>query len=142
MTRRVSRSSSTTGSPRAWASWGSTASSSRRRPARPVGAIPSARREHRGVTKIKLNTKRCFPIVAQAAGCAVCMKVCPVQAYGLDAVLDEFGRTGRILGKDTDDLEGYDWFFDGRHYPPGRKPRVPAELVSPRDMPFAQGPPA
>jgi ferredoxin len=63
----------------------------------PVGAIPSARREHRGVTKITLNTKRCFPIVAQAAGCAVCMKVCPVQAYGLD----EFGRTGRILGKDT-----------------------------------------
>ena len=106
----------------------------------PVGAIPSARREHRGVTKIKLNTKRCFPIVAQAAGCAVCMKVCPVQAYGLDAVLDEFGRTGRILGKDTDDLEGYDWFFDGRHYPPGRKPRVPAELVSPPGMPFVAAP--
>jgi epoxyqueuosine reductase len=65
-----------------------------------------------------------------------------VQAYGLDAVLDEFGRTGRILGKDTDDLEGYDWFFDGRHYPPGRTPRAPAELVSPPGMPFVQEAPA
>jgi epoxyqueuosine reductase len=104
----------------------------------PVGAIPSTRREHRGVTKIKLNTKRCFPVVAQAAGCAVCMKVCPVQAYGLGAVIDCFDRTGTILGQHTDDLEGYDWFFDGRHYPPGQTPRVPAAILSPPDMPFSR----
>lgn len=104
----------------------------------PVGAIPLARKEHRGVTKIKLNTKRCFPIVAQAAGCAVCMKVCPIQAYGLDAVLHEYKQTGHILGRGTDDLEGYDWLFDGKHYGPGERPRVPKALVSPPDMPFAQ----
>jgi ferredoxin len=104
----------------------------------PVGAIPGTRREHRGVTKIKLNTKRCFPVVAQAAGCAVCMKVCPVQAYGLGAVIDEFERTGTILGKHTDDLEGYDWFFDGRHYLPGQTPRVPAAILRPPDMPFVR----
>jgi ferredoxin len=104
----------------------------------PVGAIPASRREHRGVVKIKLNTKRCFPIVAQAAGCAVCMKVCPVQAYGLEAVVDNFQRTGGILGKSSDDLEGYDWFFDGRHYGPGERPRIPTELVRPSDMPYAQ----
>jgi len=32
----------------------------------PVGAIPAVRKEHRGVTKAKLNTKRCLPIVTQA----------------------------------------------------------------------------
>jgi epoxyqueuosine reductase len=102
----------------------------------PVGAIPGQRKEHRGVTKVKLNTKRCFPIVAQAAGCAICMKVCPVQAYGLGAVLAEFERSGQILGVGIDDLEGYDWLYDGRHYGPGEKPRLPAELQSPPDMPF------
>jgi len=106
----------------------------------PVGAIPAARREHRGVTKAKLNTKRCFPIVAQAAGCAICMKVCPVQAYGLAAVVAAFERTGKILGKDTDDLEGYDWMFDGCHYPAGQTPRVPAAITQPPDMPFVQLP--
>jgi epoxyqueuosine reductase len=106
----------------------------------PVGAIPAQRKEHRGVTKAKLNTKRCFPIVAQAAGCAICMKVCPVQAYGLTEVLAEFERSGRILGTGTDELEGYDWFFDGRHYGPGEKPRLPATLQAPPGMPFTQAP--
>ena len=102
----------------------------------PVGAIPAVRKEYRGVTKAKLSTKRCLPIVAQAEGCAVCMKVCPVQRYGLDAVIGEFERTGRILGKDTDDLEGYDWPLDGRHYGPGAKPRVPAEIARPPGFAF------
>ena len=95
----------------------------------PVGAIPSTWRPHRGVEKSKLNTKRCFPVVAQADGCAICMKVCPAQRYGLTAVADHLARTGQILGKDTDDLEGYDW-IDGYHYPPGRRPQISEEFLA------------
>ncbi|WP_433803862.1 4Fe-4S dicluster domain-containing protein [Actinomycetospora sp. CA-084318] len=102
----------------------------------PVGAIPAQRREHRGIVKAKLNTKRCLPIVTQAAGCSVCMKVCPVQAYGLPAVLEEYERSGEILGTHTDALEGYDWPLDGRHYPPGEKPHVPAAIVRPAGYAF------
>jgi len=102
----------------------------------PVGAIPAIRREHRGVTKAKLNTKRCFPIVTQVAGCAICMKVCPVQKFGLAAVLTEYQASGQILGKDTDELEGYDWPVDGKHYPPGRRPRIAETLIAPAELTF------
>jgi epoxyqueuosine reductase len=102
----------------------------------PVGAIPAVRREYRGVTKAKLNTKRCFPIVTQVEGCAICMKVCPVQRFGLDVVLTEFRASGRILGKDTDELEGYDWPVDGRHYRPGERPRIGDELLAPAGLAF------
>jgi epoxyqueuosine reductase len=88
----------------------------------PTGAIPIARKEKRGVTKASINPERCFPMVAQAHGCAVCMKVCPVQKFGLPAVVDHFERTGEILGKGTDALEGYVWPLDGRYYGPGEKP--------------------
>lgn len=105
----------------------------------PVGAIPALRKEYRGVTKAKLNSRRCLPLVTQVEGCAICMKVCPIQRYGLAAVLDEYRRSGRILGKDTDELEGYDWPLDGRHYPPGVKPRVPIELARPPGFAFDPG---
>jgi epoxyqueuosine reductase len=97
----------------------------------PVGAIPNHRSEHRGIIKAKLNTKRCLPLMMQTSGCSICMKVCPVQRYGLRAVLDEYRRSGQILGKDTDDLEGFDWPLDGRHYGPNEKPHVPASVVRP-----------
>lgn len=90
----------------------------------PVGAIPAVRRSYRGVEKSKLNTKRCFPVVAQADGCAICMKVCPAQRYGLTTVANHLEATGQILGKDTDDLEGYDW-IDGYRYGPGESPQLP-----------------
>ena len=64
------------------------------------------------------------------------MKVCPVQRYGLRAVLDEFTITGRIIGRDTDELEGYDWPLDGRHYPPGQRPRIAEELLAPPGLTF------
>ena len=102
----------------------------------PVGAIPNHRSEHRGITKAKLNTKRCLPLMMQTSGCSICMKTCPVQRYGLPAVLDEYRRSGRILGKDTDDLEGFDWPLDGRHYGPGEKPRVPDAIIQPSDFHF------
>ncbi len=102
----------------------------------PVGAIPRRRRVDRGVEKIKINQKRCFTTVAQVKGCGICMKVCPIQRYGLGAVLDEFARSGRILGRHTDDLEGYDWPLDGRHYGPGERPRLPLEFHTPPGFNF------
>jgi hypothetical protein len=60
--------------------------------------------------------------VAQVNGCSICMKVCPVQRYGLDAVLSHYEKTGAILGAKTDELEGYDWPLDGRHYGPAERP--------------------
>jgi epoxyqueuosine reductase len=97
----------------------------------PVGAITTIRKEHRGITKAKINTKRCLPLMMQSSGCSICMKVCPVQRYGLPAVLENYEKTGRILGKDTDDLEGYDWPLDARHYGPGVTPHIPDTVVRP-----------
>lgn len=102
----------------------------------PVGAIPNSRREHRGVTKAKIKTERCLPTMIQTHGCAVCMKVCPVQRYGLEAIQEHFEETGEILGKGTDELEGFAWPLDGRYYGPGRKPRVTAELIKPAGFEF------
>ncbi len=101
----------------------------------PPGAIPVRRRAHRGVVKTKLNTARCWPVVAQAHGCAVCMKVCPVQKYGLADVLRHYAATGEVLGKGSDDLEAYDW-IDGNRYPAGVRPRLRREFVSPPSFGF------
>jgi ferredoxin len=90
----------------------------------PSSAITNQRKPHRGVYKAKISAARCAPVLAQAQGCAICMKVCPVQRYGLPAVLERFTSTGEILGKGTDDLEGYVWPIDGRRYGPGKKPRA------------------
>jgi epoxyqueuosine reductase len=98
----------------------------------PVGAIPIKRAEHRGIVKAKIKTERCFPVVARVEGCAICMKTCPVQAHGLDAVLEHRERTGEILGKGSDELEGYHWPPDGRHYEPGEKPKVTSDLIRPK----------
>ena len=97
----------------------------------PVGAIPSTRKLYRGVEKAKINTRRCFPVVAQTSGCGICMKVCPIQEYGLADVLDEFTSSGTVLGRKSDELEGYDWPLDGRHYGPGEKPRLGREFLRP-----------
>jgi ferredoxin len=102
----------------------------------PSGAIPARRFEHRGVVKAKINTARCLPLVAQAYGCAVCMRVCPVQRYGLDAVLEEFERSGTIKGKGTAELEAYNWPVDGRTYGPGKTPLITREFVEPRGLTY------
>ncbi|HWE57414.1 MAG TPA: reductive dehalogenase domain-containing protein [Acidimicrobiales bacterium] len=94
-------------------------------------AIPRRRMEYRGVQKAKINTKRCLPLVGQASGCGVCMKVCPVQRYGLEAVYDEYEASGRILGKDTAELEGFTFPVDGRFYGPGDMPKLPSEFFFP-----------
>jgi epoxyqueuosine reductase len=71
-------------------------------------------------------------MVSQIHGCAICMKTCPAQKYGLPAVLSHYDRTGKVLGKGTDELEGYCW-PDGRRYGPGEKPRsaVSKEMLEP-----------
>lgn len=96
----------------------------------PAGAIPATRKESRGVVKAKLNTKRCLPVMGKTAGCSVCMKTCPVQRFGLPAVLGEFERSGTILGEGSDDLEGFDWPLDGKHYGPGERPRLGPEVFA------------
>jgi epoxyqueuosine reductase len=104
----------------------------------PAGAIRSTRDWHRGVYKAKIKTERCLPVVIQAHGCGVCMKVCPVQRYGLPAMIDEFKASGKILGVGTDELEGYVWPMDGKHYGPGEKPRaaVSPEFQNPKHYYF------
>jgi epoxyqueuosine reductase len=96
----------------------------------PPGAIPISRSYHRGILKAKIKPDRCFPILARAHGCGICQKVCPVQRYGLEAVHNHLRETGAIIGKGTDELEGYHW-IDGRHYGPGEKPRMTEELLHP-----------
>lgn len=103
----------------------------------PVGAIPSAPAVHRGVTKTKIKTERCLPTIGAAGGCAVCVKVCPIQRFGVEAVVAYYEETSRILGKDSDDLEGYTWLLDHRYYGAGDKPRINSdELLHPRGLEF------
>ncbi len=102
----------------------------------PTGAIPARRWMTRGVEKAKINVSRCLPVMGQAYGCAICMKVCPVQRYGLAAVTEEFERTGRILGKGTDELEGYVWPIDGRRYGSREKPPIPPGFTRPPELRF------
>ncbi len=62
------------------------------------------------------------------------MKVCPIQKYGLGPVVDEFEKTGKILRKDTEELEAYN--FMGRHYGPGERPRLEQSFFKPQGFEF------
>jgi ferredoxin len=106
----------------------------------PSGAIPQRRWMYRGIKKAKINTARCLPVVSQAYGCAVCMRVCPVQKYGLGPVIDEFERSGQILGKGTPELESYTWPVDGRTYGPGERPRLSKAFMEPRGLHYEAPP--
>ena len=75
----------------------------------------------RGHEKNKLYFKRCRPVMAHYFGCGVCMKVCPIQKYGMKNVLEHYAETGQVLGKGTHDLEGYE--LEGKGYfGPGEMP--------------------
>ena len=50
--------------------------------------------------------------------------------------LEHRERTGEILGVGTDELEGYDWPVDGRHYGPGDKPKVGPEILQHPDLTY------
>ena len=81
----------------------------------------------RGVEKFKIIAKRCRPVMARYAACGVCMKVCPVQRYGLQAVMEHYASTGQVLGKGTDNLEGYDMEGLG-YFGPGQLPTFDSEF--------------
>ena len=85
----------------------------------------------RGVEKNKLIYERCRPVMARYLGCAVCMKVCPIQRYGAKPVMEHYVATGEVLGKGTDNLEGYT-LEDKGYFGPGQLPKF--------DRPFFQVP--
>ena len=62
----------------------------------------------RGVEKFKVIAKRCRPVLTRYSVCGICMKVCPVQRYGLKPVMEHYAATGQVLGKGTHNLEGYE----------------------------------
>ena len=75
----------------------------------------------RGLEKNKLYFKRCRPVMARYLGCGICMKVCPIQKYGMKNVMEHYAETGQVLGKGTHDLEGYT--IEGKGYfGPGELP--------------------
>ena len=76
----------------------------------------------RGVEKHKIIAKRCRPVMNRYSACGICMKVCPIQRYGLEPVMEHYAATGQVLGKGTDGLEGYDLDNFG-YFGPGELPR-------------------
>ena len=81
----------------------------------------------RGVEKFKIIAKRCRPVMTRYAACAVCMKVCPIQRYGMKVVMEHYTATGQVLGKGTDGLEGYEMQGLG-YFGPGELPRFDSEF--------------
>jgi NAD-dependent dihydropyrimidine dehydrogenase PreA subunit len=83
----------------------------------------------RGIEKNKLYFKRCRPVMARYLGCGICMKVCPVQKYGLKNTMEHYAATGQVLGKGTHDLEGYE--LEGKGYfGPGELPVFESDFFS------------
>ena len=75
----------------------------------------------RGIEKNKLYWKRCRPVMSHYMGCGICMKVCPIQKYGMATVMEHYAETGQVLGKGTHDLEGYS-LEDKGYFGPGEMP--------------------
>ncbi|MCI0822309.1 MAG: hypothetical protein J4N34_02650, partial [Chloroflexi bacterium] len=68
------------------------------------------------------------------SGCGICMKVCPIQKYGLEPVMEHYIETGEVLGKGTANLEGYE-LPDKGYFKPGKLPVLGAEFF---DMPVGK----
>jgi len=75
----------------------------------------------RGAEKNKLIYERCRPVMVEYEGCAICMKVCPIQRYGMKPVMEHYVETGKVLGKGTENLEGFT-LRDKGHFGPGELP--------------------
>ena len=69
--------------------------------------------------------------MAEYEGCGICMKVCPIQRYGMEPVMEHYVDTGEVLGKGSDNLEGYT-LSDKGYFGPGELPTFKRELF---DMP-------
>ena len=83
----------------------------------------------RGTEKHKLIFKRCHPVLSRYESCGVCMKVCPIQRYGMKDVMDHYIETGGVLGKGTHLLEGYSLGEMG-YFGPGELPRFNNEFFN------------
>lgn len=81
----------------------------------------------RGIEKNKVYVKRCRPMMAHYLNCGVCLKVCPIQKYGMKNVMDHYVETGQVLGKGTHDLEGYT-LGDKGYFGPGELPVFGREM--------------
>ncbi len=81
----------------------------------------------RGVRKNKVIYERCRPLMVTFHGCAVCMIVCPIQRYGMKPVMEHYVETGEVLGKGTENLEGYSIAGKGR-FGPGELPHFSREF--------------
>ena len=81
----------------------------------------------RGVKKSKVIYKRCRPVMERYEGCGVCMKVCPIQRFGMKPVMEHYIATGQVLGKGTHLLEGFE-LRDMGYYGPGELPSFDTEF--------------
>ena len=99
----------------------------------PAQALVKDKVWRRGVHKNKIIYDRCRPVMARYEGCGVCMKVCPIQRYGMKTVMEHYVATGKVLGKGTDDLEGYT--LDGQSFGLGELPELDDETFQ-----FPHGP--
>jgi ferredoxin len=93
----------------------------------PARALVKEKVWWRGAKKNKLIYDRCRPVMVTYDGCGVCMKVCPVQRYGMKPVMEHYVETGEVLGKGTDNLEGYELREKG-YFGPGKMPHFSREL--------------
>ena len=93
----------------------------------PGRAILREKMWYRGVFKSKISYNRCRPVVVNYEGCAVCMRVCPVQRFGMKPVLDHYTETGQVLGKGTHLLEGFS-MRDMGYFGPGEMPQFQANF--------------
>ena len=100
----------------------------------PGRAINQNKIWYRGVEKSKLDFRRCRPVMTSYSGCGVCMKVCPIQRYGMPEVMNHYIETGNVLGKGTDNLEGYT-LPDKGYFRPGRLPKFAPDFF---DMPLGK----
>ncbi len=90
----------------------------------------------RGIEKNKAYYKRCRPVMSHYLNCGICMKVCPIQKYGMKTVLEHYAATGQVLGKGTHDLEGFS-LEDKGYFGPGEMPVFERNFFS--DMPHGTG---
>ena len=97
----------------------------------PGRALEGQKLWYRGVEKNKLNFARCRPVMTRYSGCGICMKVCPIQKYGMKPVMEHYIETGEVLGKGTENLEGYT-LSDKGYFRAGKLPSFNAEFF---DMP-------
>jgi epoxyqueuosine reductase len=93
----------------------------------PGRAIPRDKVLWRGVERNKLIYERCRPVMVTYHGCAVCMIVCPIQRYGMKPVMEHYVETGEVLGKASENLEGYSLKGKG-HFGPGELPQFNREF--------------